>query len=161
LRYGLVCLAVFVWGAIIYRVVAGMSGPESQVIPVKKQTAAPPARVSDNFVLNADYPDPFIPEADTLSAIETKKTVAGPVTPVTAPPVVSAPPEPAVSSFLQYIGMIGNPGKKRRIAILSLHGKEILVKENEKKDGVLVKKIDGDRIRIVYKGKVYIIEKNS
>jgi hypothetical protein len=59
------------------------------------------------------------------------------------------------------MGMIGNPEKKLKIAIITLHGKELLVKEKEKHDGVLIKKIDRDKIGVVYKAKYVEVEKGN
>lgn len=168
LKYVLIGVVVIVWGAIIFRVAGGVSGPDATpaVIPhpVKKEVAALP----DSFVLFADYPDPFIPEEDTLDPIGGKKTPAPPAgtAPATttgtgAMGTIPKPAPPPVTSYLQYIGMIGNPEKKLKIAIISLHGQEILLREKEKREDLVVKKIEKDRIQVVYKGKTLELFKGN
>jgi hypothetical protein len=165
MKYGLIVVVIVVWGSIIFRVVGGISGPD---VPVsagrpRPKVEAPVSR--EQYVLFADYPDPFVPEEDSLDAVETRKP-GGQAAPYTAsaPPVAVAPkpaPPPTLQSFLQYMGMIGNPEKKLKIAIINLHGKELLVREKEKHDEVLIKKIDRDKIGVVYKGKYVEVEKGN
>lgn len=168
MRYGLIAVVIVVWGAIIFRVMAGMSGPDTPTAatPGRPKVNAPAAQ--EGFVLFADYPDPFIPEPDSLDVIEVKKpgvpgapgTIGG-MTASTMPAAPKPPPPPTLQSFLQYVGMIGNPEKKLKIAIINLHGRELLVKEKEKHDEVLIKKIDKEKIGVVYKGKYVEIEKGN
>ena len=165
MKYGLIILVTLVWGAIVIRVVGGMSGTDVPVAIAHPRPKTGPPPVRDEFVLFADYPDPFIPEPDSLDELENKKTGpgipgAGGVLAVSA--MITAPkpmPPPEVQSFLQYTGMISNPEKKQKIAIVNLHGKELLVKEKEKHDGVLIRKIDKEKIGVVYKGKYVEVEK--
>jgi type II secretory pathway component PulC len=121
----------------------------------------------DNFVLYADYPDPFLPETDTSNA-DNLSVRKGPVNAGTAIPgvntVLNSNPEiiteKTVQGFLQYTGMISNPQKKLRIAIISIHGKEVLVKEKERIEDIRIKKIYEDRIYVLYKGNYYTVYKN-
>jgi len=163
LKYALIAGAIFVWGAIIVRVVGGMSGPSLPVPqPVRQQIAAVQI-AADSFVLYADYPDPFLPEPDSVDDIELKKTNAG-AYPAVPPPVIAAPAiatPPALKSFIQYVGIIANPEKKLQIVILSINGKEVLLRQKERKEGVLVKKISRDKVSIEYKGRQADIEKNE
>src|SRR5438128_2001268 len=134
MKYGLIGGTVLVWGLIIYRVSAGIAAPDRSPVSPPKPHAAAPAVDNDSFVLYADYPDPFIPEKDSVEVMDLKKNIA--VSP--APPGVAAPagPKPpttleTLKSMFQYVGMIGNPGKKMKIAIVILHGREQLVREKE------------------------------
>jgi hypothetical protein len=166
LKYGLIVVVIFVWGAIIFRVAGGMSAPDLPAATVRSQPVAA-APVRNTYVLFADYPDPFIPEEDSLDEIDIKKTGAGmgnagPMAGgVMNAPKPEPPPPPTVQSFVQYIGMIANPEKKLKVAIISVHGKELLIREKEKKEDVLVRKIEMGKIGIVYKGKYVEIEKNQ
>ena len=154
-KYGLIVVVIAVWGAIIYRVAGGLSGPDKPVAAVYHKPKAEAAVVREPFVLFADYPDPFLPEADSIELVDGKKTGTAPgpagYAPGSAPRV--EPPEPTVQSFLTYVGMIGNPAKKLKVAIISLHGKEMLMKEKEKREGIVLRKIDKEWIGVVYKGK--------
>ena len=117
LKYGLIAGAIFVWGAIIIRVVNGMSRPipPQPQAPRQQVIAAQPA--SDSFVLFADYPDPFLPDPDTINDIVAKTASPAPYpgNPVTTP----APPP--LKSIIQYVGLIANPKKKVMIAILNIN----------------------------------------
>jgi type II secretory pathway component PulC len=59
------------------------------------------------------------------------------------------------------VGIIANPEKKLQIVILSINGKEVLLRQKERKEGVLVKKISRDKVSIEYKGRQADIEKNE
>lgn len=164
MKYGLIAVVIVVWGAIIYRIVGGMSGTDVPVAAARPRLKIETPIARGSFVLFADYPDPFIPEPDSIDLIDVKKNTTGaPMTVLATPPMASlkpAPP-PTLESFLQYSGMIGNPDKKLKIAIINLHGKALLVKEKEKHDEVLIKKIDKDKIGVVYKGKYVEIGKGN
>ena len=168
MRYGLIVVVIVVWGAIITRVVGGMSGPDVQAAAARSRPKVEAPVTREGFVLFADYPDPFIPEPDSLDEIEVKKPGApGTVGAMGTGPMAGAmntppkPPPPTLQSILQYVGMIGNPDRKLKIAIINLHGKELLVKEKEKHDEVLIKKIEKDKIGVVYKGKYVEVEKEN
>lgn len=163
LKYGLIAGAIFVWGAIIVRVMGGLSGPALPPPQAYHQQVAMVQASPESFILYADYPDPFLPEPDTLDEIDVKKTApatfpGGPA-PAVAPP--APPPPPTLKSLIQYIGLIANPDKKLKIAILSVNGKELLMREKEKKEGLLLKKIDRDKVIVEYKGRYGEIEKND
>jgi len=70
-----------------------------------------------------------------------------------------APAMESVTSILQLSGIIANPQKRSRVAIITLRGKEYLVREKEKIEGITIKKIERDRIRILYKGELVTIGK--
>ena len=111
---------------------------------------------TDTFNLYADYPDPFLPDDSTAAGQTTVKTAnspaaAGPVAPE------SHPTDQIVAGMIQYNGMISNPKKKSRVAIITLHGKEYMVREHDKVEDVKILKIEKNRIEIVYKGEPFVI----
>jgi hypothetical protein len=165
MKYGLIVGVIFVWGAIVFRVAGGISGTETAAPVTRPRVKASAPVVSESFVLFADYPDPFIPEPDSLDEIEGKKNGFAAAGPAGANAlVVSAPkpaPPPTLQSFLQYVGMVGNPEKKLKIGIINLHGKELLVKEKERHEEVLIKKIDKEKIGVIYKGRYVEVEKGN
>ncbi|HVV02638.1 MAG TPA: hypothetical protein VHC96_00385 [Puia sp.] len=171
MKYGLIGGTVIVWGLIVYRVSAGLSGPDVSPAPAPKPHVTAPVPRNDSFVLYADYPDPFIPEKDSLDEIDLKKNVtAAPGSPGGIsgavpsnggqPGAMTGGPKPptaleTLKSILQYEGMVGNASKKLKIAIVTLHGQEQLVREKEKVDEIIIKKIERDRIGVVYKGRYF------
>jgi hypothetical protein len=159
-KYFLIVAVVGVWAAIVYRVVHGLGGapvPHGApgVASVKEYKLD-----EDTFQLYADYPDPFLGDADSDSAkADTMMRKAG-------VPVVPGPPSPPVqprgellADLLQYNGTISNPKRKARVAIITFQGKEYLVREKDKLGDVRVLKIERDRIVVLYKGEVFTIAK--
>jgi hypothetical protein len=157
-KYFLIVAVVGVWAAIIYRVVHGLGGaPVPHVVPgvagVKEYK-----QDEDTFHLYADYPDPFLGDADssradTMARKSGVPVVAGPL----SPPV--QPPGELLAGLLQYNGTISNPQRRARVAIITFQGKEYLVREKDKVGDVRVLKIERDRIVVLYKGEVFTIAK--
>lgn len=157
LKYGLIAGAVFVWGAIIVRVFGGLSRPTPPPWQAPRQQVIAAQPASDSFVLFADYPDPFLPDPDSITDIAAKSTSPYP-SPAGTP---ALPPPPPLKSMIQYIGLIANPQKKVKIAILNINGKEVLLREKGKKDGLLLIKIERDKVIVDYNGRHGEIEKND
>jgi hypothetical protein len=157
-RYCLIAGVVLVWGLIIYRVIDGLSGDDT-ILPA----ALPPAKAalladkSDSFNLIADYPDPFLPVEDSAGARTgvTSAVTTQVVAPPPAPLNNTRPPDPDAykEGMIQYLGMISNPEKKIKVATVNIKGTEYLVKEGDKVMGIIIKKIEGERIIIVHRKK--------
>ncbi|HEY4205250.1 MAG TPA: hypothetical protein VGM31_00495 [Puia sp.] len=157
LKYVLIVAVVGVWGAILYRIVRGLgsSSPLTQAAPIHLASELRPA--SDTFRLNADYPDPFLPQPDSLE----KDTVLRPSQlpmPVSQPSISNVPLEEPVGNIVQFNGVMGGPRNKRRVAIVTVHGKELMVREGEKIEGINIRRIRKNGIDILYKGKSYFLQ---
>ena len=157
LKYPLIIGTALVWSLIIYRIVKGL-GNEDRIAPLtasqKKIDYNQPA---DSFILVANYPDPFIPAGETVDSIEVLEM---PNNATVNPASVPAQPE-FDPSIIQYTGMISNPVKKIKVAILNIAGREYLAREKEKIADYLVKSIQKDKIVIFYKGNSYTIQKSK
>jgi hypothetical protein len=57
--------------------------------------------------------------------------------------------------------MIANPAKKIKIANISIQGKEYLVKERDRVEGYMIKKITAGILIITYKGKKFTINRGQ
>jgi hypothetical protein len=157
LRYLLAGGAIFVWGTVMIKIFSSLE--QDQAGPGYTAPVTTPAVFNqvDTFSLLNNYSDPFLPEAaegDTLMEINTGKTVL-PTAVITSPPL----PEKIDISFIKYLGMIANPDKKLRAAIVSVKGKETIIKEGSQIEEVTIKKVTADKIDILYKGKKYSISK--
>ena len=157
-KYFLIVAVVGVWAAIIYRVVHGLGGA-----PVP-HGAPGVARMKeykldeDTFHLYADYPDPFLGDADSSKADSMMKKINVPV--VVGPPSPPVqPPGELLAGLLQYNGTISNPKRRARVAIITFQGKEYLVREKDKVGDVRVLKIERDRIVVLFKGEAFTIAK--
>jgi hypothetical protein len=153
LKYLLIAGVIAIWGTVIYKVIAG------QGEPLQKFTKPIPAmeisvnRPKETFFLFANYPDPFLADEEDIDTILNE--------PVPAPPLAPAPVTVAPDlSFIQYHGVITNTDKKSKVALISLHGIEWMIKEKETKEGILVRKIHTDSLDILFNNKKYSIHKN-
>lgn len=149
-KFFLLAGTVVVWGSIIYRIVTAVSGQG----PANTYVAPPsPARISmtlpQKYILLMDYPDPFLKDevTDTLPAVQSA--------PVVAPP----PPPPIDVSFVQYAGMISNLDAPKKVALVIIHGQDKMVQQGEVVDEVKIKELKKDEIKVVYKGKMFVVKK--
>lgn len=160
LRFILIGGALFVWGTIMLKVFAAL-GEDKAIVLSSMETAETPtlANEADTFSLLKGYADPFLPDSlvfteDSLAmdtAIHTSVPVSTAAT--TAQPI----PEVVDLSFIKYLGMIANPDKKLKAAIVSIKGKDMILKEEAVAADVTIKKITADQLAVVYKGKKYTI----
>ncbi|HXB10120.1 MAG TPA: hypothetical protein VNW04_23515 [Puia sp.] len=162
-KYFLIVAVIAVWATIIYRIAGGLSSG-TQPIPPSVVASGNELKISsDTFALNADYPDPFLPDADSAATdTVTDRKVAPPLSAGNANAAggASHPPTPeSVAGIIQLGGIIANPQKRSRIAIITLRGKEHLVREKERIEDIYIKSIGRDKIRILYKGEIFTIGK--
>jgi hypothetical protein len=154
LRYSLIIAVAIVWGVILYKVFAALNNEEEHQSLALPVNAINYAVQKDTFSLLANYSDPFLPfsvdTADLLLDTLSTTTVSS--------SSVSMAKEPEVDiSFIQYLGMISNVEKKNKAAIVSIRGKEVIIKEKEVVEGISFKSITTGKISIVYKGKKFNI----
>jgi hypothetical protein len=104
-----------------------------------------------------DYPDPFVPaneEVDTVTEIRAADIkVANP------PSDLTTQSDANVSNIIKFRGVVTNPQKKIKIAIVSINNKEFVVHERDNVEGVFIRKIKLEKLEINYKNKDFTIEK--
>ena len=173
LRYFLMTAVVFIWGVIVYRIVYGLGGAKGAAVRNATTTEPEMAIEVDSFTLNADYPDPFIPEEDTSTKADGKTgavVAGGAGVPASGGPsgagAAGMPAVPAitketVAGIVQYKGYFGDPKKRNAIAIVVIHGKGAVVRERDKLEGITIKKIGREELQVVYKGQVWVVEKEQ
>ena len=156
IRYFLITGAVLIWGLIIYRVATAAGGDDFPPVTAPVHAVAPDALPVDSFSLYANYPDPFIPDTGTVIITPTANTTT-PLSP--SAPAAPGPPSPVKVdiSFIQYHGMIYNPSKKLKTALMSIRGKETMLREKDSEGEITVRKIQGDRILFLYQHKMYTV----
>jgi len=153
LKYILIIGVAVIWGIIIFRIITAQNEGA-----IKREVTAPPKSaqpIYDSFSLNADYPDPFLPDTTLiLPASQSKKNNAAQIQ--TNAPIEQSKPD---INFIQYIGMISNPQKKIKVAIVQMHGREYLVREKEEFGEVTFLRIEKGGLSVLIKGKMYKINK--
>jgi hypothetical protein len=156
LRYGLITCVLAVWGIIGYKVIAALTKGEKTVSIASKQiTATSVTGLKDTFSLLANYSDPFLLVSmdDDLPDTVALKTE---ITKTTTPVIQETPVD---ISFIQYLGMISNVEKKTKAAVISIRGKETIVREKDVVEDIQVKSISTGKISIVYKKKNFNISR--
>ena len=151
-RYFLIAGVTLVWGLIIYRIVSGMGGDDYKMPFAQKQETFQYAVQTDSFALIADYPDPFIPDDSEPALVQVQtdeKVVPGGGT---APSFDK--------TMIQYHGMIANPDTKLKLATITIKGKDHLVREKEKVDEITIRKIERERLVLIYRGKTITVDRN-
>jgi hypothetical protein len=159
LRYGLIGGVTLVWGLIIYRVVDGLG--DDDALPFVKSAVVKAdvlEKEPEKFTLIADYPDPFIPggEGEDTAALVSTVPGAGGGAPV---PVYTPPVEVYKEGTIKYLGMIANPAKKMKVAVIQVNGKEMTVKEKDRIEEFVVRKIERERLVVVWKGKEVVVRR--
>ncbi|WP_230145345.1 MULTISPECIES: hypothetical protein [unclassified Pedobacter] len=146
MTYLLICCVAGVWGIIFYRVFTGMATEDSA--KVNTRTAREPYfnmidHAKDVVVLEMNYSDPF--------ASGSSEPVNVPVSSVQAFVPMAAPIKPQVNwSGIIYSGQIFNRAEKRHVAIISINGKEVMLSEGERANGLKFIKRVGDSIKVEY-----------
>lgn len=157
-KYFLIVAALAIWVTIIYRVVTGLGGPSEPVTRERLIAKKEFQRKADSFNLYVDYPDPFLGSADsTIIDTVAKKN------PSVALDASTSPVKPIamemVAAVIQYNGMISNPKRMSKIAIVTIRGKEYLVREKQKIEDFYIGKIEKNSLSITYKGDPFTINK--
>jgi type II secretory pathway component PulC len=58
----------------------------------------------------------------------------------------------SLAGWLQFKGVVSNPRNRRRVAIISIRGKDYLVKVNDQIDGVRIERIEKSGLLVAYQG---------
>jgi len=139
-----------IWSLVAYRVINGTSSNKMKIKPIINQIKNESPLKEDTFSLLINYPDPFIPDTSQLydEPKYTTKTERSDTLKISI-------------NFIQFVGIIRNPTKKINLAIVSIYGKEYLVKEGKKLEGITFNKIEKNKINLVYKSQTFNLFKIS
>jgi hypothetical protein len=150
MTYLLICCVAGVWGIIFYRIFTGMATEDSAELSTR--TAREPYfnmidHAKDAVVLEMGYSDPF--------ASGYSEPANTPALSVQALPSMPLPTKPKVNwSGIIYSGQIYNRIEKRHVAIISINGKEVMLSEGERANGLKFIKRIGDSIKVEYQDAV-------
>jgi len=140
------CVAV-IWGMIIYRIYVQVKpSDEMQISQVKQKSISITINnhSDDTYQLYLDR-DPFAAYSFVSSVAPAIQTSALPV--VNRATKISTPVNWPV---ITYSGYIKNPKSNQKITIISLNGKEIMLRDGEVAQGVKLIKNYGDSIQLSF-----------
>lgn len=161
-RYILLAATVCVWGIIIYKIVIALNKNTDYILSViKKKDSITVIDKNDSFFLYQNYPDPFLPENDTITTEFSKNNnnaTQSNDSRITSVPFANTTPKANIS-FVKYHGMIFNPSRKVRAALITINDKELTMKERESAENITLLKVFKDKIQVLYNHKSYIIFK--
>lgn len=161
LKYGLITGVIIVWGLIIIRIAnnldQGVSLPET--VSNKPSFKSKDSSFYQPYDLLLNYADPFgaddgkyekLPSA----GIDEKATTSG----IAAGNAAGAFTKPDIS-FVRYKGMIINSKTRKKAGIISINGKDQMVRSGEKPNGLHIGEIQKDKIRITYLGSEFSLKR--
>ncbi|WP_345954246.1 hypothetical protein [Mucilaginibacter sp. PAMB04168] len=146
-----------IWGIIIYKVVAALSGDDDTAFypaaPVARQKVAlnDYAWSRDTATLTLNYPDPFgadktIPALKDTQQIPLKKLIQ-----VQTPSARTTVRKPVINwNIIRYSGFIRNPHSKKLLALITMNGKSLMLSEGETAGELKLLKNLRDSIKVSY-----------
>lgn len=165
-KYFLLAAAIIVWGLVIRTVVKGLASDDKPNSKAPINLSAIDYSIkTDSFLLFNTYTDPFIPEIDTLQQkidfinTQLKNVTTGTETfqPINTPTVVAKPD----ISFIKYNGMVANSSlKNKKAGFVTINGKDYMIKEGQKLEDIIIKKINKASLVINYKKQQFILQNN-
>lgn len=150
LTYPLLILVVVLWGVIFHRVFSGGDGASSPpAIASIQPTPAVRQPIYDSLQL--DYPDPFLGDSgvDTVDLSDEGNDVESEESAVEMPYVDW--------SQVQYLGLIHSDSDGKAVVLVTINGKEHMLKRGDTVDGYMLSGQQGSTIEISYQGQVTTI----
>lgn len=156
--YFMLPLVLTIWVMIIYKINKTINGDGgNNPVQIEDVRVSATHKVVDTFSLIADYRDPFLSKIINEYS-EVKITAnAGPSKIVTPTPIKTITPWPAVN----YIGIIKNQKSSKKNALIQVNGKELVLKEGDKAEGLILQKIHKDSIEFKREKEIRYFKKSS
>ena len=156
LTYALLAGSLLVWGLVFYKLFSYIGGGDDSLNGNNKIIVAPHIiEKEESYILVANYRDPFLGKMQVGpgndGGLIVKKR--------SQPKVVKEPEKPIDLSFIAYSGMITNPTSKKKVALITIKGKQSMVAEGEVLDEVTFVKNFKDSIQISYLGKIAYVKR--
>lgn len=109
---------------------------------------------ADTFSIVANYRDPFLDEKKNILKPVNKNNASSTKKKIKLPPVAEQ-----AWPVIKYNGMIKNNDSERRVGIVTINGKECIVKEGDVLNEVIFKKIEKNLIAVVFQKEQKTISK--
>jgi hypothetical protein len=159
LKYFLFSIVIIVWGLIILSIIKSLSSQKAARDEAKLQIHHAQNYFVDTFILIQDYPDPFLPSNDSLDAQDRISNVSN----RTNPPIVSEDSlfRIKINKSVKLNGVIKSSGDKKMIGMITINGKEYVVKSGQIVEDVLISKITKDAVMIVVNKRKFNIARST
>ena len=158
LTYILIAGSLLVWGMVIYKLFSYIDGGDDSMTRHNSIVASPHIiEKEEEYTLLLNYRDPFLGKAEASleknnsGSISTKKKKVA--------KTIKVPEKPLDISFISYAGMITNPTTKKKVALVTIKGKQSMVSEGEVLDEIIFIKNYKDSIQISYLGKTAFVKR--
>lgn len=155
--YILIISVIAVWGIIFYRIFTATQAaePVSFNLPASRASyeSLDDYQLKDTFTLALNYRDPFLGGVSPAEAAVVPEPRESAAFTMNAIP----PPPPVNWEIIRYTGYIMNPNIRRVVAIININGKEYMLSEGQKADGVTLVKSYRDSVKISYQHKTKFI----
>ena len=152
MTYGLLFIALVVWGGIFYRFFSAINENNDPNFPIRAQIKKTDLLeiTQDTFLLQANYKDPFLGRViPTGLNYESNFTPRKATTTKKAKPLKPTPVQVQWPT-LKYIGVIQNKNTEKLVGILQVNGQEQMVNTNDLAMGVKILSLHKDTIALLY-----------
>jgi len=159
---------VLIWAWIMYSVFDYMDSPEA--LSVKKKTSAGVLKkdsIVTDYVLTLNYKDPFLKKeyfslkAANQNAIHNSHVnQQSNVVMVSQKIVKETAKEKDPIPAIQYVGRIQNAKLNKPVAILLIAEHEYMMQEGQENDGVMLKQIMNDSVKVMFSKKMLYVKKH-
>ena len=144
--YLLIACAIVIWGVIFINIYAATDPNEPVITTSKKVRTAyfnPVNHESDSVLLMFNYRDPFADPVTFSTGITNDQALAQVTKQVQLKPRVDW-------TKVSYAGFIYNQMKKQPVAIMIIHGKEVMLSVGEEFGGLKLIKYATDSVKVHY-----------
>ncbi len=142
LLYVLLPAVVFIWGAIIYKVVVGLSGSDDNAFQkIKMAEIKSYEIVNDTFSINPTYRDPFS-RKQTKSNLNPSNSHSNQLS--------SSTTHKTIWPEIIYGGIVKNQKSNKQLVIIQINGQSNTIKVGETFNGVMLTKVFKDSIEVKF-----------
>jgi type II secretory pathway component PulC len=156
--YIMLPLVLLIWVMIIYKIYKTVNGSDDNAIVQFQDTPASSAKLAlDTFTLIANYRDPFLGKIVNDYSERKTNINTGSSKNLAPIPTKTITPWPSIN----YMGIIKNQKSSKQNALIQVNGKELVLKEGDKTDGLILRKIQKDSVEFIREKETRYFKKSS
>jgi hypothetical protein len=152
--YLLLFVVLIIWGFIVFRIYRTVNPSDEKKMNVSIGSILTDTRVTDTFSIAASYRDPFL---NHYVAVSHSVRRSRPV-PVQLPQL---PKAPVRWPDVKFLGTISNNKLAKKIILVSINGRDNLMREGETVNDLSLLKIAKDSVQLSYMGEKKFFTKKS
>lgn len=157
LTYILLAGSLLVWGLVFYKIFGYVGGVDAPLETTKPVTLPSVVEKEEEYTLLANYKDPFL---GTIAITLTSRNTDNKTLVKNKKANTIKETEKLIDlSFISYSGIITNPATKRKVALVTVKGKQAMLSEGEAWEDVKFIKNFEDSIQISYLGKIAYVKR--